>query len=101
MTAMRFLPVLVLILAATTQVATADDKKSSTKSSTKAIEIQSYGFGVSNPTSTSASRSDPKKSGNGAPSLDRDLLKRLYSYMLKCRTVEERARTALNELRHS
>jgi TPP-dependent pyruvate/acetoin dehydrogenase alpha subunit len=30
--------------------------------------------------------------GNGAPPLSEDVLKRLYSYMLKCRTVEERAR---------
>jgi hypothetical protein len=63
---MRFLPVVVMILAATTQVATADDKKSSTKSSTKSIEVEDYGFGVSMQTSTS--RSDLKKSGNGAPS---------------------------------
>lgn len=30
--------------------------------------------------------------GNGAPALSAELQKRLYSYMLKCRTVEERAR---------
>jgi TPP-dependent pyruvate/acetoin dehydrogenase alpha subunit len=30
--------------------------------------------------------------GNGAPPLDEKILKRLYSFMLKCRTVEERAR---------
>ncbi|MCI0348724.1 MAG: thiamine pyrophosphate-dependent dehydrogenase E1 component subunit alpha [Acidobacteriales bacterium] len=30
--------------------------------------------------------------GNGAPALNEEILKRLYSYMLKCRTVEERAR---------
>ena len=30
--------------------------------------------------------------GNGAPSLSEETSKRLYSYMLKCRTVEERAR---------
>ena len=65
MTAMRFLPVLVLILAAATQVATADDKKSSTKGSTKGIEIKDYGFGVENP--TTMSRSGATKSGNGAP----------------------------------
>ncbi|MFB3814406.1 MAG: thiamine pyrophosphate-dependent dehydrogenase E1 component subunit alpha [Terriglobales bacterium] len=32
------------------------------------------------------------ESGNGAPPLSPDLLKRLYYYMVKCRTVEERAR---------
>src|SRR6059058_4371067 len=41
------------------------------------------------------------QSANGAPSLDRDLLKRLYSYMLKCRTVEERARTLFKQGRFS
>jgi len=49
-----------------TQIGTADDKKSSTKSGTKGIEVQDYGFGVSMPVSTS--RSDPKKGGNGASS---------------------------------
>ena len=63
MTAMRFLLVVVMILAAT-QIVSADDKKTSTKSSTKSIEVQDYGFGVSMPVSTS--RSDTKKSGNGA-----------------------------------
>jgi TPP-dependent pyruvate/acetoin dehydrogenase alpha subunit len=34
----------------------------------------------------------PQPQGNGAPPLSEEILKRLYSYMLKCRTVEERAR---------
>ena len=66
MTAMRFLLVVVMTLGAT-QIVTADDKKSSTKSGTKSIEIQDYGFGVENPTTTS--RSDTKKSGNGVSSV--------------------------------
>ncbi len=66
MTAMRFLLVVVLTVAAT-QIVSADDKKSSTKSGTKSIEINDYGFGVSMPVTTS--RSDTKKSGNGAPSV--------------------------------
>jgi len=55
-----------MMLAATTRIVTADDKKSSTKSGTKGIEIQDYGFGVSSPISTS--RSGANKSGSGAPS---------------------------------
>ena len=66
MSAMRFLLVVVTILAAT-QIVSADDKKSSTKSGTKSIEVQDYGFGVSMPVTTS--RSDTKKSGNGASSV--------------------------------
>src|SRR5260370_8663561 len=33
------------------------------------------------------------QSGNGTAPLSPEILKRLYSYMLKCRTVEEKART--------
>ena len=36
-------------------------------------------------------------SGNGAEPLSAELLKRLYSYMLKCRTVEERARVLFKQ----
>jgi TPP-dependent pyruvate/acetoin dehydrogenase alpha subunit len=36
-------------------------------------------------------------SGNGAEPLGPELLKRLYSYMLKCRTVEERARVLFKQ----
>jgi TPP-dependent pyruvate/acetoin dehydrogenase alpha subunit len=43
-------------------------------------------------TAAPASKPAAKPSGNGAPPLDETLLKRLYSYMLKCRMVEERAR---------
>src|SRR5437764_13419742 len=35
--------------------------------------------------------------GNGAEPLSPELLKRLYSYMLKCRTVEERARVLFKQ----
>src|SRR5438876_2611699 len=35
--------------------------------------------------------------GNGAEPLSAELLKRLYSYMLKCRTVEERARVLFKQ----
>lgn len=37
-------------------------------------------------------RSDATHSGNGAEPLGPEILKRLYSYMLKCRSVEEKAR---------
>jgi acetoin:2,6-dichlorophenolindophenol oxidoreductase subunit alpha len=37
------------------------------------------------------------QSGNGNAPLDAELLKRLYSYMLKCRTVEERARVLFKQ----
>ena len=36
-------------------------------------------------------------SGNGVEPLSAELLKRLYSYMLKCRTVEERARVLFKQ----
>src|SRR5438874_12196291 len=35
--------------------------------------------------------------GNGAEPLSAELLKRLYSYMLKCRTLEERARVLFKQ----
>ena len=35
--------------------------------------------------------------GNGASPLSPEILKRLYSYMLKCRTVEERARNLFKQ----
>jgi len=66
MTAMRFLFIVAVMLAATTRIVAADDKKSSTKSGTQGIEIKDYGFGVSSP--TSISRSGANKTGNGAPS---------------------------------
>ena len=37
-------------------------------------------------------QSDATHSGNGAEPLGPEILKRLYSYMLKCRSVEEKAR---------
>lgn len=37
-------------------------------------------------------RPEPAHSGNGAEPLGPEILKRLYSYMLKCRSVEEKAR---------
>ena len=39
----------------------------------------------------------PRPQGNGAAPLGPELLKRLYYYMLKCRTVEERARTLFKQ----
>jgi TPP-dependent pyruvate/acetoin dehydrogenase alpha subunit len=45
------------------------------------------------PTPTAAPRTDR----NGAPELDVKILKRLYSYMLKCRMVEEKARTLFKQ----
>ncbi|HTD22014.1 MAG TPA: thiamine pyrophosphate-dependent dehydrogenase E1 component subunit alpha [Terriglobales bacterium] len=41
------------------------------------------------------------RSGNGAAPLSPEILKRLYSYMLKCRTVEEKARTLFKQGRYS
>jgi hypothetical protein len=56
---MRFLVVVVMILAAI-EIAAADTKKSSTadtkKSSTKSIEINDFSFGASNPSSMNAKR---------------------------------------------
>src|SRR5579859_3947825 len=48
-------------------------------------------------TAAPASKPAAKSSGNGAPPLDETLLKRLYSYMLKCRMVEERARVLFKQ----
>ncbi len=48
-------------------------------------------------TSASASKPASKPSGNGGPPLDETLLKRLYSTMLKCRMVEERARVLFKQ----
>ena len=45
MTAMRCFFLVVVMTLAATRIATADDKKTSTKSGTKGIEIQDYGFG--------------------------------------------------------
>src|SRR5689334_12224543 len=45
----------------------------------------------------SREESQQTSSGNGAEPLSPELLKRLYSYMLKCRTVEERARTLFKQ----
>src|SRR5690242_19474061 len=46
-----------------------------------------------------AERAQPaaQHDGNGAGPLNDEILKRLYSYMLKCRTVEERARTLFKQ----
>ena len=50
------------------------------------------------PTSTRASKpspaeeTSPRTRADGGPRLDEEVLRRLYSYMLKCRMVEERAR---------
>ncbi len=45
------------------------------------------------PAQTKSAKSGP----NGAAPLPEELLKRLYSYMLKCRTVEEKARTLFKQ----
>jgi len=39
----------------------------------------------------------PRTDRNGAPDLDEKILKRLYQYMLKCRMVEEKARTLFKQ----
>jgi TPP-dependent pyruvate/acetoin dehydrogenase alpha subunit len=44
---------------------------------------------------------ETRPSGNGGGPLNPDLLKRLYYYMLKCRTVEERARLLFRQGRFS
>lgn len=44
-----------------------------------------------------ASRALPAVTSNGAEPLSPELLKRLYSYMLKCRTLEERARVLFKQ----
>ena len=70
---MRFLVVIVMILAAI-EIAAADTKKSSTadtkKSSTKSIEINDFSFGISNAPSMNAKRqgSAPSPIGNAGKS---------------------------------
>jgi TPP-dependent pyruvate/acetoin dehydrogenase alpha subunit len=39
----------------------------------------------------------PRTDRNGTPELDEKILKRLYQYMLKCRMVEEKARTLFKQ----
>lgn len=48
--------------------------------------------GKSSPTAVMDERRPRAAENGGAPRLSEDILKRLYSYMLKCRMVEERAR---------
>ena len=47
-----------------------------------------------NPAPTPAA---PRTDRNGTPELDEKILKRLYQYMLKCRMVEEKARTLFKQ----
>src|SRR5438270_7849077 len=47
---------------------------------------------VERPPQPAAETAPRDASGNGAEPLSPELLKRLYSYMLKCRTLEEKAR---------
>src|SRR5579864_930435 len=49
------------------------------------------------PAPAKTSKSVQSVSSNGAAPLTPELLKRLYSYMLKCRTVEERARVLFKQ----
>src|SRR5438552_10127817 len=44
------------------------------------------------PQQAPAQTKSPKSGSNGSAPLPEELLKRLYTYMLKCRTVEEKAR---------
>jgi pyruvate dehydrogenase E1 component alpha subunit len=53
------------------------------------------------PQEAPAQTKSPKSLGNGAAPLPEELLKRLYGYMLKCRTVEEKARTLFKQGRFS
>jgi TPP-dependent pyruvate/acetoin dehydrogenase alpha subunit len=76
--------------------------RSSDNSSYDALESVSYSKGIitmatrtktPSPTQTSAAADqETKTQGNGHPPLDSEVLKRLYYFMLKSRTVEERAR---------
>ena len=50
------------------------------------------------PQEAPAQTKSPKTTGsNGSAPLPEELLKRLYGYMLKCRTVEEKARTLFKQ----
>src|SRR5207248_9325328 len=49
------------------------------------------------PQEAPAQTKSPKTSSNGSAPLPEELLKRLYGYMLKCRTVEEKARTLFKQ----
>src|SRR5438874_3081222 len=49
------------------------------------------------PQQAPAQTKSPKTGSNGAAPLPEELLKRLYGYMLKCRTVEEKARTLFKQ----
>jgi pyruvate dehydrogenase E1 component alpha subunit len=49
------------------------------------------------PQEAPAQAKSPKSGSNGSAPLPEELLKRLYGYMLKCRTVEEKARTLFKQ----
>src|SRR3954464_9304285 len=49
------------------------------------------------PQEAPAQTKSPKTGSNGSAPLPEELLKRLYGYMLKCRTVEEKARTLFKQ----
>src|SRR5579864_3923557 len=49
------------------------------------------------PSKPSKAASPLAPASNGAEPLSPELLKRLYSYMLKCRTLEERARVLFKQ----
>src|SRR5437868_12041094 len=49
------------------------------------------------PVKTGEKRPQPAMEGNGAPPFGEDILRRLYSYMLKCRMVEEKARNLFKQ----
>src|SRR3954469_9092452 len=49
------------------------------------------------PQQAPAQTKSPKSGSNGSAPLPEELLKRLYTYMLKCRTVEEKARTLFKQ----
>src|SRR5881275_768519 len=49
------------------------------------------------PQEAPAQTKSPKTGSNGSAPLPEELLKRLYSYMLKCRMVEEKARTLFKQ----
>src|SRR5947199_2898031 len=53
------------------------------------------------PQEAPAQTKSPKTSSTGSAPLPEELLKRLYGYMLKCRTVEEKARTLFKQGRFS
>src|SRR5688572_11036711 len=46
---------------------------------------------------SAATTTAPRTDRNGTPELDEKILKRLYHYMLKCRMVEEKARTLFKQ----